>query len=125
LIGLANGSNRRSKYSGRCFWLIIGGLGKEFLTAFAISGARSLAMIDRDLPVAVEACSEIRATVRRELGVHDDEIAEVNAWGCDVTNTDEVRKTIDEIGVKFGGTIDIFVAAAGTDVVDFANGRYL
>lgn len=90
-----------------------GGLGKEFLKAFAISGARSLAVIDRDLPLAVEACDEIRGAVQQELGVHDDEVSEVTTWGCDVTNTDDVRRTIDEIGRKFGGSIDILVAAAG------------
>jgi len=90
-----------------------GGLGKEFLKAFAISGARSLAVIDRDLPIAVQACDEIREAVKRELGVPEDEISEVNAWGCDVTNTDEVRRTVEDIGAKFGGSIDILVAAAG------------
>ena len=70
-------------------------------------------MIDRDLPVAKEACLEIRESVIQELGVPEDEVAEVNAWGCDVTNTDQVRETINEIGKKFGGIIDIFVGAAG------------
>jgi len=91
-----------------------GGLGKEFLKAFAISGAKSLAVIDRDLPVAVQACGEIREAVQMELGVPEDEIPEVNAWGCDVTNTDDVRRTVEDIGTKFGGSIDILVAAAGT-----------
>jgi len=93
--------------------LIKGGLGKEFLKAFGIAGARSLAIVDRDLSIAQEACGEIRDSIRQELGGHDDEVAEANAWGCDVTNPDEVRKTIDEIGRKFGGTIDILVGAAG------------
>lgn len=70
-------------------------------------------MIDRDLPVAVQACADIREAVQQELGVHEDEVSEVNAWGCDATNTDKVRRTIDEIGKKFGGSIDIFVGAAG------------
>lgn len=90
-----------------------GGLGKEFLKAFAISGARSLAVIDRDLPVAEEACREIRESVVKELEVPEDEVAEVNAWGCDVTDTEQVRETIGLIGKKFGGGIDIFVGAAG------------
>lgn len=82
-------------------------------------------MIDRDLPVAKDACDEIRNTVRQELGVHDDEVAEVNAWQCDVTNTNEVRKTIDEIGSKLGGKIDIFVGAAGILSMGNVDGRYL
>lgn len=93
--------------------LIKGGLGKEFLKAFGVSGARSLAIIDRDLDIALDACSEIRDSVRQELGGHDDEVADVNAWGCDVTKPEEVRRTIDEISKKFGRTIDIFVGAAG------------
>src|SRR5271170_650914 len=105
--------------------LMKGGLGKEFLKAFAISGARSLAVIDRDLPVAVQACGEIREAVRAELGVPEDEIAEVNAWGCDVTNTDEVRRTVEDIGVKFGGPIDILVAAAGMSSKIRTNHRHL
>jgi NAD(P)-dependent dehydrogenase (short-subunit alcohol dehydrogenase family) len=98
-----------------------GGLGKEFLKAFAISGARSLAILDRDLPIAKEACDEIRNSVRQELGVHDDEVAEVNAWGCDVTKEDEVRRIIDEIGTKLGGKIDIFVGAAGISAIDLTD----
>ena len=98
--------------------LMTGGLGKEFLKAFAISGARSLAVIDRDLPIAVQACGEIRDAVRQELGVPEDEISEVNAWGCDVTNTDDVRRTIEDISAKFGGSIDILVAAAGMTLKD-------
>ena len=70
-------------------------------------------MIDRDLPVARQACGEIREAVQQELGVHEDEVSDVNAWGCDVTNTDEIRRTIDDIGTKFGGSIDILVGAAG------------
>jgi NAD(P)-dependent dehydrogenase (short-subunit alcohol dehydrogenase family) len=102
-----------------------GGLGKEFLKAFAISGARSLAIIDRDLPVAQQACGEIGETVQQELGVHEDEVSEINAWGCDVTNTDEIRRTIDDIRAKFGGSIDILVGAAGLRLIDVADGRYL
>ena len=93
--------------------LIEGGLGKEFLKAFALSGARSLAVIDVDLPLAQQACREIRSAVKQELGVHDDEVAQVNAWECDVTNKDGVYQTIHEIGTKFGGSIDVFVGAAG------------
>ena len=107
------------------FMLTQGGLGKEFLKAFAISGARSLAVIDRDLPVALQACGEIRETVQQELGVHEDEVSEVNAWECDVTNTDEIRRTINDIGTKFGGSIDILVGAAGIHLINIADGRYL
>jgi NAD(P)-dependent dehydrogenase (short-subunit alcohol dehydrogenase family) len=98
---------------------MVGGLGKEFLKAFAVSGARSLAVLDRDLPVAVQACHEIREAVQQELGVHEDTVSDVHAWGCDVTNTDDVRRTIDEIGKKFGGKIDIFVGAAGICLFGF------
>jgi NAD(P)-dependent dehydrogenase (short-subunit alcohol dehydrogenase family) len=83
------------------------------LKAFAISGARSLAVLDRDLPVAVEACGEIRDAVMNELGVPEDEVSQVYPWGVDVTNTDDVRNTIDDIAKKFG-SIDILVCAAGT-----------
>ena len=106
-------SDWRSKSNHQITVLIEGGLGKEFLKAFAISGARSLAVIDRNLPVAIQACGEIRETAQHELGVHEDEVSEVDAWGCDVTNTDEVHRTIDDIGKKFGRSIDILVAAAG------------
>jgi NADP-dependent 3-hydroxy acid dehydrogenase YdfG len=118
-------SNRRRPYPLQLAALTKGGLGKEFLKAFAISGARSLAILDRDLPIAKEACDEIRNSVRQELGVHDDEVAEVNAWGCDVTKEDEVRRIMDEIGSKFGGNIDIFVGAAGITPDDRINDRDL
>ena len=52
-------------------------------------------------------------------------IAEVNAWGCDVTDTGDVRRTIEDIGVKFGGPIDILVAAAGMPSKRRTNHRYL
>ena len=102
-------------------------MGKEFLKAFAISGAKSLAVIDRDLPAALQACGEIRKAVQEELGVHGDEVSEVNAWGCDVTDPDEIRRTIDEIGTKFGGSIDILVGAAGMKYFEkfSASRRYL
>jgi NAD(P)-dependent dehydrogenase (short-subunit alcohol dehydrogenase family) len=69
--------------------------------------------MDRDLPVARVACHEIRESVMQELDVPEDQVSEVHAWGCDVTNTDQVRQTISEIAKKFGGVIDIFVGAAG------------
>lgn len=53
---------------------------------------------------------------QHELGVPEDKVSDVHAWGCDVTNTDDVRRTIDEIGKKFGGRIDIFVGAAGISI---------
>jgi len=71
-------------------------------------------VIDKDLPVAKEACSEIRYAVGKELGISDDEVSSVNAWGCDVTNPEDVNSTIDEISKRFGGHIDVFVGAAGT-----------
>jgi NAD(P)-dependent dehydrogenase (short-subunit alcohol dehydrogenase family) len=49
-----------------------------------------------------------------ELGVPEDEVSQVYPWGVDVTNTDDVRNTIDDIAKKFG-SIDILVCAAGTD----------
>ena len=94
--------------------LTIGGLGKEFLKAFALSGAKSLAVLDRDLPVAKKACDEITYAVAKELGIKDEEVSALNAWGCDVTNPEDVHSTIDEIAKHFGGHIDVFVGAAGT-----------
>jgi len=51
--------------------------------------------------------------VMNELGVPEDEVPEVHPWGVDVTNTDDVRNTIDDIAKKFG-YLDILVCAAGT-----------
>jgi NAD(P)-dependent dehydrogenase (short-subunit alcohol dehydrogenase family) len=72
-----------------------------------------LAVVDRDLPVAVQACGEIHDAVMNELGVPEDEVSRVHPWGVDVTNTDDVRNAIDDIAKKFGA-IDILVCAAGT-----------
>ena len=82
-------------------------------------------MIDRDLPAAQQACGEIREAVQQELGIHEDEVSEVNAWECDVTNTAEIRRTVDDIGTKFGGSIDILVGAAGINLINVIDRRYL
>jgi NAD(P)-dependent dehydrogenase (short-subunit alcohol dehydrogenase family) len=82
-------------------------------------------VIDRDLLVAEDACREIRKSVVKELEVPEDEVAEVNAWGCDVTDTEQVRETIGLIGKKFRGGIDIFVGAAGDFLLNSLSLRLL
>ena len=71
-----------------------------------------MAVLDRDLPVAIQACGEIRDVAKTELGVPEDEVSQVHPWGVDVTNTDAVRDVIDDIANKFG-KIDVLVCAAG------------
>ena len=74
-----------------------------------------MAVLDRDLAVAIQACGEIREVAKMGLGVPEDEASQVYPWGVDVTNTDAVRNVIDDIAKKFG-KIDILVCAAGTAV---------
>jgi len=89
------------------------GLGKEIMTAFALSGAKA-ACIDLVLPAAEAAVESIKTEVTNHLATHspDDSVPHLGAYGCDVTSEDQVQKTFAAITHDMG-SIDVLVTAAG------------
>lgn len=86
------------------------GLGKEFLTAFALSGARG-ACVDLSLEKgesSIKHITEHIATRDTPSTFHP----ELRAYACDVTSESQVQKTWASI-IKDFGRIDVVVTAAG------------
>ncbi|EED18617.1 short-chain dehydrogenase, putative [Talaromyces stipitatus ATCC 10500] len=84
------------------------GLGKEFLTAFARSGANG-ACIDLSLPAATSSIEHITSQVKtssQSKGIN------LKPYSCDVTSESQVQSTINQI-IKDFGKIDVLVTAAG------------
>ncbi|KAL1973813.1 hypothetical protein VTN31DRAFT_5373 [Thermomyces dupontii] len=97
------------------------GLGKEFLTGFARSGARG-ACIDLTLASATASVSHIKSHLASlpeksttssttEKGENASSI-DLRPYACDVTKEDQVISTFDQI-VRDFGQIDVLVTAAG------------
>lgn len=57
--------------------------------------------------------------VRTEVAAHFSkigairEVPKLRAYGCDVTQEDRVKETLNQIVVDFGGRVDVLVTAAG------------
>ena len=81
------------------------GLGVQMAKAFANQGAKIVALARRK-----EMIEAVAAEIAREYGV------ETMAVPCDITDTDRVNASVDEILAKFG-RIDILVNNAGTGAV--------
>lgn len=90
------------------------GLGKEFLTAFALSGANA-ACIDLSASDGESALSEVRTEVAAHFSktgtTHS--VPQLRAYACDVTQEDQVKETVRKVVVDFGGRVDVLVTAAG------------
>ncbi|KAK0111293.1 hypothetical protein ONS95_001664 [Cadophora gregata] len=86
------------------------GLGKEFLTAFALSGARG-ACIDLSLEAGDKAIQHIsqRAFSQSSTASYKPDL---RAYACDVTSEAHVKDTWEAI-VKDFGQVDVMVTAAG------------
>ena len=84
------------------------GLGKEFLTAFASSGARG-ACVDLSLQNGKDSIKHITEHVQSAAPDHTPEL---RAYSCDVTSEEQVLHTWDSI-VKDFGKVDVVVTAAG------------
>ena len=85
------------------------GLGKEFLTAFALSGARG-ACVDLTLEGANSSIAEIAAEVQRAQP--KESISELRAYACNATIESDVKSTWKRIVDDFG-KVDVLVTAAG------------
>lgn len=86
------------------------GLGKEFLTAFALSGARG-ACID----LSLEGGKDSIAHITKHIATRDTPSSykpDLRAYSCDVTNEAQVQDTWEAV-VKDFGKVDVVVTAAG------------
>lgn len=86
------------------------GLGKEFLTAFASSGARG-ACIDLSLEGGKASIQHITEHVSSQPATQTHK-PELRAYACDVTSEEQVKDTWGTI-VKDFGKVDVVVTAAG------------
>lgn len=85
------------------------GLGKEFLTACALSGARG-ACVDLTLEGGQSSIAEIAADVQRDQP--DEDVPELRAYACNATIESDVKATWKRIVADFG-KVDVLVTAAG------------
>lgn len=93
------------------------GLGKEFLTAFALSGANG-ACIDQSLENGEASIKHITEHVESAASL----TPELRAYSCDVRSECQVQDTWASI-VKDFGKVDVVVAAAGI-VENFETEKY-
>ncbi|KAL1968155.1 hypothetical protein VTN77DRAFT_2286 [Rasamsonia byssochlamydoides] len=97
------------------------GLGKEFLTGFALSGARG-ACVDLTLPAAQSSIADITQHVRTIQPSYPP--PDLRAYACDVTQEAQVKATFAQIVHDFG-QVDVLVTAAGiVDNVEAENYEY-
>lgn len=85
------------------------GLGKEFLTAFALSGARG-ACVDLTLEGGQSSITSIAAQVKQDQP--DEIVPELKAYACNATIESDVKATWEHIVSDFG-KVDVLVTAAG------------
>ena len=81
------------------------GLGVQMAKALASQGARIVAVARRQNMI-----DQVAADIHKEFGV------ETLAVKCDITNTEEVEKMVDEV-LRVFGRIDVLVNNAGTGAV--------
>jgi len=87
------------------------GLGKEFLTAFALSGARG-ACVDLSLQAGQSSVKHITEHVSSQPSTPSSHTLELRAYACDVTSEEQVQTTWESV-VKDFGKVDVVVTAAG------------
>lgn len=97
------------------------GLGKEFLTAFALSGAKG-ACVDLSFKDCESSIASIASQVK---AAHpEDPTPELRAYECNVTIESDVKSTWARIVEDFG-KVDVLVTAAGiVDNVEAENYEY-
>ena len=86
------------------------GLGKEFLTAFALSGARG-ACVDLSLQAGKDSIKHITEHISSREATSS-YAPDLRPYSCDVTKEDQVQNTWETI-VKDFGKVDVVVTAAG------------
>jgi NAD(P)-dependent dehydrogenase (short-subunit alcohol dehydrogenase family) len=86
------------------------GLGKEFLTAFALSGARG-ACVDISLENGKSSIKHITEHVATR-DTPSSYIPDLRAYACDVTSESQVQDTWGSV-IRDFGKVDVVVTAAG------------
>ncbi|CAK7218994.1 hypothetical protein SBRCBS47491_003694 [Sporothrix bragantina] len=86
-----------------------GGLGRECMTAFALSGA-NCACVDLNQEACEEAIRDVRGRVLSEGGF---EAGDLHAYACNATDETAVESVVTHIARDFGGRIDVLVTCAG------------
>lgn len=84
------------------------GIGKECLTAFALSGARG-ACVDLTRSIGEESIDHIKSSIKTTNPSYKPDL---RPYGCDVASEDAVQKTWTKIIEDFGH-VDVVVTAAG------------
>lgn len=98
------------------------GLGKEFLTAFALSGARG-ACVDLSLQGGKDSIAHITSHIASQPSTSS-YTPDLRAYACNVTSESQVRDTWASIVSDFG-KVDVVVTAAGiVDNVEAENYEY-
>jgi NAD(P)-dependent dehydrogenase (short-subunit alcohol dehydrogenase family) len=87
------------------------GIGKELLTAFALSGARG-ACVDLSLQGGHDSINHISQHVSKQPSTPSSYAPDLRAYACDVTSEKQVQDTWGSIVQDFG-TVDVVVTAAG------------
>jgi NADP-dependent 3-hydroxy acid dehydrogenase YdfG len=87
------------------------GLGKEFLTAFTLSGARG-ACVDLSLQAGNSSIKHIAEHVSKQPSTPSSYTPELRAYACNVTSEEQVQETWESV-VKDFGKVDVVVTAAG------------
>ena len=99
------------------------GLGKEFLTAFALSGARG-ACVDLSLQGGKDSIKHITEHVASQPSISSSYTPDLRAYACNVTSESQVQDTWASIVSDFG-KVDVVVTAAGiVDNVEAENYAY-
>lgn len=98
------------------------GLGKEFLTAFALSGARG-ACVDLSLQGGKDSIKHITEHIASQSSTAS-YTPDLRAYACNVTSESQVQDTWASIVSDFG-KVDVVVTAAGiVDNVEAENYEY-
>ncbi|CAI4213461.1 unnamed protein product [Parascedosporium putredinis] len=101
-----------------------GGLGRECLIAFSLSGA-NCACVDLDLEACQTAIADTAAQVLQDTGSGS---GKLGAYACDTTSEEQVEATVSRVVQDFG-QIDVLITCAGicisreAEAVDLATWR--
>jgi len=87
------------------------GLGNLMARTLVESGANALAIMDLDEKIAQQSAKEVEEWFEQHGGAKKGEVQAIGL-GCDVSNEDQVKSTIQQVVDRFG-KIDVLVTAAG------------
>jgi NAD(P)-dependent dehydrogenase (short-subunit alcohol dehydrogenase family) len=86
-------------------------MGKEALTAFALSGARG-ACVDLSIEAGNKSVAHVREYISSESSASSSYLPDLRAYSCDVTSESQVQETWRQI-LKDFGRVDVVLTSAG------------